>query len=208
MFPLFLAAWALGAWLLVITLALIWTERIRIHRRLPICAGCGYSMEGLGAADRCPECNSNRRRVRSILGTPRGSPALVWTWALPAVTALVITIPAAILFNLTINDSLALLLAMLAAMLAFGGLARWQSRWLPPVAIIRVTIFGTISIVLGLLGLAAAVHATGSGLDTAAILLIPPLLMPFAGYGIAIAVASVPAEEWFRGIVARRDGDE
>lgn len=207
MFPFFLAAWALGAWLLVITVALVWTERIRIHRRLPICGDCGYSMEGLRAMDRCPECNSTRRRVRAVLGTPHGSPALAWTWALPCVTALVTAIPTAIVLELKINDSLALLSAMLAALLVFGGMARLQSRWLPPVAIVRVTLYGTIAILIGLLGLAAALRAADSPFDTVVIILIPPLLTPFAGYGVAIALASVPVEDWFRTLVTRNRRD-
>ena len=37
MMPVFLIAWAVGAWLVIMCTALVWAERIRIYLRLPVC---------------------------------------------------------------------------------------------------------------------------------------------------------------------------
>jgi hypothetical protein len=202
-FPLFLIAWALGAWLLILCVALIWAERIRIYLRLPVCDNCGYSLEGLELSDRCPECNSNSRRAKQITGTPTDSPILVQAFLIPLAFAIATSIALSMVFNVT-GIATMLVLAMFVLMgLLLSILTRSLVRWLPPAAIFRITLLGCLSIVLAAVWFGLITSREHLAHDLGLLFLLGALVWPFCGYGLAFSLLTLPTESWLRETMRR-----
>jgi hypothetical protein len=199
----FLFGWAIGAWLVVICTALIWAERVRIYRRLPICAACGYSMDGLEETACCPECAGVIRTRKAVTGTPPDSPAIFWAWIIPSVFGVAGAILISIWFAVGGLSSLLLLITLVVVFAALSVLVRTMVRWLPPAAILRMAIFGALAIVLATLWFIAIARAQRMTHDLNLLILMAVLIWPFCGYGISLAILTVPAEDWFREVLVR-----
>lgn len=203
MFFAFLLSWAIGAWLVIISTALIWAERVRIYRRLPICASCGYSMEGLEETDRCPECAGVTRSRKAVTGTPPDSPAIFWAWLIPPFFGVASSILISIAFAVGGLSSLMLLLTLLVVSTALSTLVRTMVRWLPPAAILRMAIFGAMAIALATLWFILIAREQRIPHGPELLVLLGVLTWPFCGYGILLALLTVPAEDWFREVLLR-----
>lgn len=203
MMLVFLLAWALGAWLLFMCTALVWAERIRIYRRLPVCASCGYNMEGLPETNPCPECASTTRLRKAVTGTSEGSAARLWLWSVPFGVSIIASILMSITLGFGSIQALCLQGAMSAMALGLSLLTRSLVRLLPPAVIVRMALIGSLTITMAAVGFALLVRSAHLRMDLWMLLLFLVVVWPFCGYGMALALATVPAEAWLREMILR-----
>lgn len=199
----FLVTWAIGAWMVIMCTALVWAERIRIYRRFPVCGNCGYSMEGLEETSPCPECNATVRLRKAVIGTPPDSPARTWVWLLPLGLSIIASLFLSVVMGIgaSIAASLQAVMAVMAIFLSL--LVRSLVAWLPPAAILRMAAGGSIAITLGAAWFAAIIRSEQVSIDFTLAPLFALMVWPFSGYGLALALATVPAEDWLREVTLR-----
>jgi hypothetical protein len=160
-------------------------------------------MEGLSETATCPECASTTRLRKAVTGTPAGSSARTWLWAGTLVVSIISSVLMAITLELANLEAACLQGAMAAMALGVSALTRSLVRWLPPAVIVRFAMMGILAITSAAVVFALIVRADHLPIDLTLLVVFLIVVWPFCGYGMALAIATAPADAWIREVMLR-----